>query len=58
MDFTLTDEQQLLQDTVRSFAAEELVDTARQVEDDDEPPARDIVKRYAEALDRSQRAAE
>jgi alkylation response protein AidB-like acyl-CoA dehydrogenase len=48
MDFTLTDEQQTLQDTVRSFATKELVDTARQVEDNDEPLAPDIVKRYAE----------
>jgi alkylation response protein AidB-like acyl-CoA dehydrogenase len=37
-----------LQETVRRFAASELTDVARQVETDDEPPSREIVKRYAE----------
>ena len=48
MDFSLTEEQRQLQETVRRFAASELTDVARQVESDDEPPSREIVKRYAE----------
>jgi alkylation response protein AidB-like acyl-CoA dehydrogenase len=48
MDFSLTEEQRQLQETVRRFAASELTDVARQVETDDEPPSREIVKRYAE----------
>ncbi|MEO1708922.1 MAG: acyl-CoA dehydrogenase family protein, partial [Pseudomonadota bacterium] len=47
MDFTLTDEQRALQDTVRRFAEAELPEVARQVEQTDEPVSREIVKRYA-----------
>jgi alkylation response protein AidB-like acyl-CoA dehydrogenase len=44
----LTEEQTALQETARRFAAAELTEIARQVEERDEPPGRDIVRRYAE----------
>ncbi len=47
MDFKLTEEQQALQDTARRFAQNELLDIARQVENDDEPPGRDVMQLYA-----------
>ena len=48
MDFTLTEEQEKLRDTVRRFATTELVGIARKVEEEDEPPSHDVVKRFAE----------
>lgn len=48
MDFTLSEEQRALQETVRRFATAELVEVARQVEADDEPPGSEVVKRCAE----------
>ncbi len=48
MDFNLTEEQRMLQDTVRRFAESELSDIARQVEEDDEAPGHEVVERYAE----------
>ncbi len=48
MDFTLSEEQEALRDTVRRFAQEELSGLARQVEEEDTPPGRDLLKRYAE----------
>ncbi len=48
MDFTLNQEQRALQETARRFAQAELKDIAREVEQQDQPPGRDIVKRYAE----------
>lgn len=48
MDFTLTEEQEKLRDTVRRFATTELVEIARKVEEEDEPPSHDVVKRFAE----------
>lgn len=48
MDFTLSDEQVALQDTVRRFANGELVDAAREIEASDEPPGADILKKFAE----------
>jgi len=47
VDFTLNEEQRALQETVRRFAQAELADLARQVEADDRPPGREVVKRYA-----------
>lgn len=47
MDFSFSEEQERLRDTVRRFARAELRDVARQVEDDDRPAPREIVKRYA-----------
>ena len=48
MDFQLTHEQQLLQETARKFAQSELVKLARQVEESDEPPGIELRKRFAE----------
>ena len=48
MDFTLSDEQRALQDSVRQFARRELPDIARQVEAADEPPDLELRKRYGE----------
>ncbi|MGH1477119.1 MAG: acyl-CoA dehydrogenase family protein [Geminicoccales bacterium] len=48
MDFSLSEEQQALQETARRFAVAELPDVARHCEDQDEPPSRGVVKRFAE----------
>jgi len=48
MDFSLKEEQEQLVDTVRRFAAAELPDEARRIEDEDEPASPVIVKRFAE----------
>ena len=47
MDFQLSQEQKLLQDTARKFAQKELVELAAQVEIEDEPPGIEIRKQYA-----------
>ncbi len=48
MNFTLSDEQQALQQSVRRFAQQELPEIARQIEENDEPPGIDLRKRFAE----------
>lgn len=48
MDFTLSDEQAALRDTVRRFARNELVPLAAQLERDNRPVPRDMVHRYAQ----------
>ncbi|MBT8145795.1 MAG: acyl-CoA dehydrogenase family protein [Gammaproteobacteria bacterium] len=48
MDFQLTHEQQLLQETARKFAQTELVELAGQVEESDEPPGIELRRRFAE----------
>jgi len=48
VDFSLTDEQQALQDTVRRFAQNELPEVAKQIELNDEAVGPDIMKRFAE----------
>lgn len=48
MDFQLSQEQILLQDTARKFAQNELLELAKQVEIDDEPPGIEIRQRFAE----------
>jgi alkylation response protein AidB-like acyl-CoA dehydrogenase len=48
MDFQLSHEQQLLQETARKFAQSELVDLARQVEENDEPPGIELRRQFAE----------
>ena len=48
MDFTLTREQQTLQETVRRFAQSELADVAKQVEREDRAPSPAVMKRFAE----------
>ena len=48
MDFRLTDDQRELQDAARSFARAELPGIAEQLERDNTPPSRALVKRYAD----------
>ena len=48
MDFNLSEEQKELQNSVRKFAKNELIDIARQIEETDEPPSVEIRKKYAE----------
>ncbi len=48
MDFSLSEEQRALTETVRRFAREELGEVARAVEERDEPPGRDVRRRFAE----------
>lgn len=48
MDFSLSEEQLALQQSVRQFAQNELPEIARQVEADDEPPSIELRKRFAE----------
>ena len=48
MDFRLTDDQRALQDAARSFARTELPAIAEQLERDNAPPTRALVKRYAD----------
>lgn len=48
MDFTLSQQQQDLQQSVRKFAQKELPAIARQIEESDEPPGVELRRRYAE----------
>lgn len=48
MDFSLSDEQIALRETVRRFAQAELVPLAAELERDNRPVPRDMVRRYAE----------
>lgn len=48
MDFTLTEEQRALQDSVSQFAQRELPEIAREIEENDEPPSLELRKRYGE----------
>lgn len=47
MDFQLTEEQTALQETARRFAQNELLDIAKQVEADDEPPDPAVMQQFA-----------
>ena len=47
MNFSLTEEQRTLQDTVRRFAERELTDVARECEEKDESPPRGVLKKFA-----------
>ena len=47
MDFNLTDDQHILQDTVRRFAESELIELARECEEKDNPPPLSILKKFA-----------
>ena len=42
MDFQLTEDQQLLRDSVRRYATETLPELAEQIEQSGEPPSRDL----------------
>ena len=48
MDFTLSDQQVALKQSVQKFAQKELPDIARQIEESDAPPGIELRKRYAE----------
>lgn len=48
MDFTLSEEQQALQQSVRQFAQRELPAIARDIEHSDEPPSLALRQRYGE----------
>ena len=48
MDFNLNEQQQALQETARKFAKKELQDIAKEIEKNDQPPGRDLLKRFAE----------
>ena len=48
MNFSLTDEQKMLQDTARRFAADELAAHAKAIEENDTPPTLALRKRFAE----------
>jgi len=47
MDFSLTEEQQALQESARKYAAERLPQAARHCEERDEAPSRDLVREFA-----------
>lgn len=48
MDFSLSEEQHALRETVARFAQGELLDEARRIEAEDDPPTKAVVKRFAE----------
>ena len=48
MDFTLNEDQQALQETVRKFAVSELPEIALEIEKTAAPASHDLIKRYAE----------
>ena len=48
MDFTLTEEQRALQDSVSQFEQRELPEIAREIEENDEPPSLELRKRFGE----------
>ena len=48
MDFTLTEEQHALQESVRQFAQRELPAIAREIEENDEPPSLELRRRFGE----------
>jgi len=48
MDFSLSEEQRVLQATARRFAEAELLDIAKAVEHEDHPPGPEVVHRFAE----------
>jgi alkylation response protein AidB-like acyl-CoA dehydrogenase len=48
MDFTLSEEQRALQESVRRFATAELLHAALDIERNDKPPGPEILKRFAE----------
>ncbi|MDH3658766.1 MAG: acyl-CoA dehydrogenase family protein [Alphaproteobacteria bacterium] len=48
MDFSLSEDQTALQATAKRFAEAELVEIAREVEENDQPPSPAVVRRFAE----------
>lgn len=53
MDFSLTAEQKMLQDTARRFAADGLPAHAKAIEENDTPPTLALRKRFAEKIGRA-----
>ena len=48
MNFSLTEEQQALQETARKYAQERLPAHAKHCEEHDEPPSHELVREFAE----------
>jgi len=48
MDFNLNEQQRALQETAKKFAEKELSEIAQEIEKNDQPPGRDVLKRFAE----------
>ena len=48
MDFNLTEQQRALKETAKKFAEKELIEVAREIEKNDKPPNKEILKRFAE----------
>lgn len=48
MDFNLTEQQRALKETAKKFAEKELIEVAREIEKNDKPPSKEILKRFAE----------
>ncbi|MBM4217910.1 MAG: acyl-CoA dehydrogenase family protein, partial [Gammaproteobacteria bacterium] len=48
MNFSLTEEQQALQETARKYAQERLPAHAKHCEEYDEPPSHELVREFAE----------
>jgi len=47
MDFNLNEQQRALKETARKFAEKELIDVAKEIEKNDTPPGKDILKRFS-----------
>jgi len=48
MDFNLNEQQRALKETAKKFAEKELIEVAREIEKNDKPPNKEILKRFAE----------
>ena len=48
MDFNLNEQQRALKETAKKFAEKELFDVAKEIEENDSPPSREILKRFAD----------
>ena len=48
MDFNLNEQQRALKEAAKKFAEKELFDVAKEIEKNDKPPSRKILKRFAE----------
>ena len=46
MDFNLNEQQRALKETAKKFAEKELFDVAKEIEENDSPPSREILKIY------------
>ena len=48
MDFSLTDEQEILKNNVKNFVEKELFDYAKGLEEKDIPPSKEIIKKFSD----------